>query len=80
MKKVVTIICSILLLVGFFAGDGYSGVTLEFSTFLGGTDDGSGAYGIAVDAAGNIYVGGNTGTSDFPTVNAYDSTNSSQLF
>lgn len=44
------------------------GGALEYSTFLCGTGDDS-PSGIAVDAAGNAYVAGTTGSSDFPTVN-----------
>jgi hypothetical protein len=40
-----------------------SGSGLLFSTYLG-DDDG---YGIALDSAGNAYVGGGTGSSNFPT-------------
>lgn len=45
-----------------------AGSALSYSTYLGGScgDDGS---AIAVDAAGNAYVVGTTGSSDFPTVN-----------
>lgn len=41
---------------------------IVFSTLLGGdyTDE---ARGVAVDAAGQIYVVGSTGSTDFPTVN-----------
>jgi uncharacterized repeat protein (TIGR01451 family) len=49
-----------------------SGSTLAYSTYLGGSasDDGG---AIAVDAAGNAYVGGLTLSADFPTaVGAYD--------
>lgn len=37
---------------------------LDYSTFLGGS---FGAAGIALDPAGNIYVAGGTGSTDFPT-------------
>jgi hypothetical protein len=40
--------------------------TLVFSTYLGGSDFDGGA-GIAVDGAGNTYVAGTTGSTDFPT-------------
>jgi Beta-propeller repeat len=58
---------------GGFASDGFvaklaaEGNALEYSTFLcGGGDDSPSA--IAVDAAGAAFVGGTTGSSDFPTV------------
>ncbi|MBI1910900.1 MAG: SBBP repeat-containing protein [Deltaproteobacteria bacterium] len=43
--------------------------TLVYSTYLGGraTDQGN---GIAVDSAGNAYIAGYTGSSDFPTASA----------
>ena len=46
------------------------GSALMFSTFLGGTsiDD---ANAVALDAFGNLYVTGTTGSFDFPTVHAY---------
>ena len=51
-------------------GDGSS---IVYSTYLGGSgsDD---ALGIAVDSAGEAYVTGGTNSSDFPVVNAAQST------
>jgi hypothetical protein len=43
-----------------------AGTALVYSTYLGGTSDDTGR-GIAVDAAGNAYVTGNTDSTDFPT-------------
>lgn len=44
------------------------GTTLLYSTYLGGSTGGNdSAYAIAVDAAGDAYVTGEAGTSDFPT-------------
>ncbi|MEE9533953.1 MAG: SBBP repeat-containing protein, partial [Acidimicrobiia bacterium] len=45
---------------------------LLFSTYLGGTS-GERGRGIAVDAAGNAYVTGRTGSTDFPTASPPDS-------
>lgn len=42
-----------------------TGTAFVYSTFLGGWQDDGGA-GIAVDAAGNAYVTGGTGSTDFP--------------
>jgi hypothetical protein len=50
-----------------------AGDSLVYSTFLGGDSDEYG-QGIAVDRDGNAYVSGQTMSSDFPTVNCYDST------
>jgi VCBS repeat-containing protein len=44
-----------------------------YSTYLGGSNDEEG-YNITVDAAGNAYVTGFTKSTDFPTLNAYQST------
>ena len=46
-----------------------SGSALVYSTFLGGFDIDDG-LGIAVDAAGNAYVTGETGSQNFPTTSA----------
>ena len=40
---------------------------LAYSTFLGGLDQTNSVRGITVDAAGNAYVTGDTGSSYFPT-------------
>lgn len=50
-----------------------SGSTLLFSTYLSGTSDEE-ATGLAVDKSGNVYVAGNTHSTDFPTRNALQST------
>ncbi len=49
-----------------------TGTALVYSTFLGGSCDNE-AWGIAVDAAGSAYVTGNTCSTNFPTVNAFQS-------
>ena len=43
-----------------------SGAALVYSTYLGGTSDDDG-FGIALDAAGNAYVTGQTSSTNFPT-------------
>jgi hypothetical protein len=43
-----------------------TGSALVYSTYLGGNEDDSG-NGIAVDASGNAYVTGATGSTNFPT-------------
>lgn len=53
------------------APDGASAV---YATYIGGSDD-DGAFGVAVDAAGNAYVSGGTTSLDFPvTAGAFQST------
>lgn len=46
-----------------------AGNQILFSTYLGGTGDDNGTC-IAVDASGNIYVAGDTNSTDLKTVNA----------
>ena len=50
-----------------------AGSALVYSTYLGGTGADAGAA-IAVDAAGNAYVTGSTGSSNFPRANALQNT------
>jgi len=45
-----------------------------FSTYLGGDGIDYG-FGIEVDGNGDVYVGGHTTSTDFPTVNAFEDTN-----
>ena len=53
-----------------FATSFDAGGLVAYSTLLGSTTSGNEiGYGIAVDAAGNAYVTGGTGSADFPTVN-----------
>lgn len=47
--------------------------TLVYSTYLGGSSSGEVAAAITVDSAGNAYVTGSTGSTNFPTANAYQS-------
>jgi hypothetical protein len=52
-----------------------TGTALVYSTFLGGSQQDI-AYAIAVDSGGNAYVGGNSGSADFPTTaDAFQTTN-----
>ena len=50
----------------------YGGVSLTYSTYLGGTTGLNSGHGIAVDSNANIYVIGTTASTDFPvTTSAY---------
>jgi hypothetical protein len=50
-----------------------NGSALVYSTYLGGNINSSG-HGIAVDAAGNVYVAGATDSRSFPTANPLQAT------
>jgi hypothetical protein len=58
----------------FVAKISLTGSTLLYSTYLGGSMTESG-WGIAVDAANNVYVTGSTGSTNFPTANPFQATN-----
>ena len=51
-----------------------TGATLVFSTYLGG-GSAEQAYGVAVNRQGNVYVAGDTLSSDFPTNKPFQSAN-----
>jgi hypothetical protein len=55
-----------------------SGSSLVYSTYLGGGGDDVG-HGIAVDGSGSAYVTGETHSTDFPTVNAYQTAQQGNL-
>ncbi|MEE8574923.1 MAG: SBBP repeat-containing protein, partial [Thermodesulfobacteriota bacterium] len=46
------------------------GLSLVYSTYIGGVNGGEIAYGIASDSGGNAYITGITLSSDFPTASA----------
>ncbi len=48
--------------------------SLRWSTYFGGSDLDKG-NSIAIDSNNNVYITGDSLSSDFPTLNAYDSTN-----
>ena len=50
-----------------------AGTALVYSTYIGGSDSEL-CWGLAVDSAGNAYVTGSTVSTNFPTVNALQST------
>ena len=50
-----------------------SGSTLSYSSYLGGDSNHDEGRSIAIDVAGNVYVGGKTASTSFPTtVGTYD--------
>lgn len=57
-----------------------TGSSLVYSTYLGGADQmstgltGDKGFGIAIDGSGSAYVTGHTQSTDFPTLNAFQST------
>jgi len=51
-----------------------SGSGLVYSTFLGGSTSYQAAFIIAIDTFGNAYVAGSTNSTDFPVLNAFQST------
>ena len=51
-----------------------TGSTLLFADYFGGTSGSDEAYTVALDSSGNSYITGDATSSDFPVVNAYQST------
>ncbi len=56
-----------------------SGSSLEFSTFIGGSLNDQ-ANGLAVDATGNVYLGGYAVSANFPTRNAFQSSRAGSTY
>lgn len=52
-----------------------TGDSLIFSTFFGGSTGEDKAFGIDIDQTGRICVTGSTGSTDFPTMNAFQASN-----
>ena len=62
----------------FIAKINVSGSSLVYSTYLGGSS-GDVGYGIAVDPAGNAYITGNTGSTNFPLASPIQGTNAGSI-
>lgn len=62
---------------GFVTGINSDGTSLLFSTYFGGSETDVN-LSIDVDATGDIYLTGFTNSTDFPTLNAYDISNSGE--
>src|SRR5205807_9851186 len=58
---------------GFITKFSSDGSAILYSTYLSGTNGGSGVRGIALDSSGAIYVTGLTSSSNFPVLNAAQS-------
>jgi hypothetical protein len=58
---------------GFVTKLNAAGTAMVYSTYLGGNSDDR-CNKIAVDSAGNAYVGGETNSTNFPTANAFQGT------
>ncbi|MHA2055237.1 MAG: SBBP repeat-containing protein [Candidatus Hodarchaeales archaeon] len=58
---------------GFVAKLSADGTTLEWSTFLGGSDNDR-IHNVAIDLSGDVYVIGGTFSDDFPIKNGFDET------
>jgi hypothetical protein len=56
---------------GFVTKLAAAGSILEFSTFLGGSNNET-SWDVAVDLSASVYVSGTTASADFPTLSAYD--------
>jgi hypothetical protein len=61
----------------FLAKINSNGSALLYSTYLGGSSDEDGGAAVAVDSAFNAYVAGVTSSTDFPTMNPFQSANAS---
>ncbi|HPJ71368.1 MAG TPA: SBBP repeat-containing protein, partial [bacterium] len=48
-------------------------VTLDYSTYLGGSSNEDVGYSVVVDSSGEAYIGGYTNSTNFPTVDPYQS-------